>query len=73
MILLLPCIAVSGYEHFKSNIRSIYVCLTFKLFWETSGERLDGFNSEAAAQKLRGRAGTAVTVKLQSVIFIFFL
>ncbi|XP_041024178.1 carboxyl-terminal-processing peptidase 3, chloroplastic [Juglans microcarpa x Juglans regia] len=34
---------------------------------EINGERLDGLNSEAAAQKLRGSAGTAVTVKLQSI------
>lgn len=33
---------------------------------EINGERLDGVDSEAAAQKLRGRAGTTVTVKVQS-------
>ncbi|KAK4481713.1 hypothetical protein RD792_012622 [Penstemon davidsonii] len=34
---------------------------------EINGERLDGVASEAAAQKLRGRVGTSVTVKVQSV------
>ncbi|KAA8517035.1 hypothetical protein F0562_017147 [Nyssa sinensis] len=33
---------------------------------EINGERLDGIDNEAAAQKLRGRAGTTVTVKLHS-------
>ncbi|KAK9289565.1 hypothetical protein L1049_007721 [Liquidambar formosana] len=33
---------------------------------EINGERLDGVNSETAAQKLRGRAGTTVTVKLHN-------
>ncbi|KAK1575078.1 hypothetical protein Q3G72_002363 [Acer saccharum] len=33
---------------------------------EINGERLDGVDSEAAALRLRGRAGTSVTVKLQS-------
>ncbi|KAK7817065.1 carboxyl-terminal-processing peptidase 3 [Quercus suber] len=33
---------------------------------EINGERLDGVDSEAAAQKLRGRAGTIVTVKVHS-------
>lgn len=37
--------------------------------YETSGERLDGVDSEAAALKLRGRAGTSVTLKVHSVIF----
>lgn len=31
------------------------------------GERLDGVDSETAAQKLRGRAGTTVTVKVHRV------
>ncbi|XP_022151662.1 carboxyl-terminal-processing peptidase 3, chloroplastic [Momordica charantia] len=31
---------------------------------EINGERLDGVDSEAAAQKLRGRVGTIVTVKV---------
>lgn len=31
------------------------------------GEKLDGFDGEAAAQKLRGRVGTSVSVKLYSV------
>lgn len=31
---------------------------------EIDGERLEGVGSEAAAQKLRGRAGTTVTVKI---------
>lgn len=31
---------------------------------EINGERLEGIGSEAAAQKLRGRAGTIVTVKI---------
>ncbi|XP_010317889.1 carboxyl-terminal-processing peptidase 3, chloroplastic isoform X2 [Solanum lycopersicum] len=31
---------------------------------EINGERLDGVDSETAAQKLRGRAGTTVTVKV---------
>lgn len=39
----------------------------------TSGERLDGVDSEAAAQKLRGHAGTNVTVKVHSVIIILSL
>ncbi|XLU58745.1 hypothetical protein S245_053393, partial [Arachis hypogaea] len=30
---------------------------------EINGERLDGLDSEAAAQRLRGNAGTTVTVK----------
>ncbi|XP_073154477.1 carboxyl-terminal-processing peptidase 3, chloroplastic isoform X2 [Henckelia pumila] len=34
---------------------------------EINGERLDGVASETAAQKLRGRVGTTVTVKLNSV------
>ncbi|KAF7146859.1 hypothetical protein RHSIM_Rhsim03G0012100 [Rhododendron simsii] len=34
---------------------------------EINGESLDGIDSEAAAQKLRGRAGTSVTVKLHNV------
>ena len=34
---------------------------------EINGERLDGVDSETAAQKLRGRAGTTVTMKLLSV------
>ncbi|OWM67213.1 hypothetical protein CDL15_Pgr000665 [Punica granatum] len=34
---------------------------------EIDGQRLDGLDSEMAAQKLRGRAGTTVTVKIQSV------
>ncbi|XP_073045849.1 carboxyl-terminal-processing peptidase 3, chloroplastic isoform X1 [Primulina eburnea] len=34
---------------------------------EINGERLDGVASEAAAQKLRGRVGTTVTVKLNSI------
>ncbi|KZV24796.1 hypothetical protein F511_34769, partial [Dorcoceras hygrometricum] len=39
-----------------------------------SGERLDGVASETAAQKLRGRVGTTVTVKVNSVsIFFWFL
>ncbi|XP_075110694.1 carboxyl-terminal-processing peptidase 3, chloroplastic isoform X1 [Nicotiana tabacum] len=33
---------------------------------EINGERLDGVDSETAAQKLRGRAGTIVTVKVHS-------
>ncbi|GLT88247.1 hypothetical protein SLE2022_062820 [Rubroshorea leprosula] len=33
---------------------------------EINGQRLDGVDSEAAAQRLRGQAGTSVTVKLQS-------
>ncbi|KAH6799596.1 hypothetical protein C2S51_036080 [Perilla frutescens var. frutescens] len=34
---------------------------------EINGERLEGVDSEAAAQKLRGRVGTTVTVKVHSV------
>ncbi|KAM7524544.1 hypothetical protein LguiA_014446 [Lonicera macranthoides] len=34
---------------------------------EINGERLDGIDSEAAAQKLRGRVGTTVRVKVHSV------
>lgn len=34
---------------------------------DISGEKLDGIDSEAAAQKLRGRVGTFVTVKLKKV------
>ncbi|XWS43178.1 hypothetical protein CRYUN_Cryun16bG0080500 [Craigia yunnanensis] len=33
---------------------------------EINGQRLDGVDSEAAAQRLRGRAGTLVTVKLHT-------
>ncbi|KAF6176322.1 hypothetical protein GIB67_011111 [Kingdonia uniflora] len=35
---------------------------------EIDGERLAGVDGETAAQKLRGRVGTTVTVKLQNVI-----
>lgn len=34
---------------------------------EINGERLDGVDSETAAQKLRGRVGTIVTVKVHDV------
>ncbi|XVE96017.1 hypothetical protein REPUB_Repub02eG0185400 [Reevesia pubescens] len=34
---------------------------------EINGQRLDGVDSEAAAQRLRGKAGTSVTVKLHTV------
>ncbi|KZV36376.1 carboxyl-terminal-processing peptidase 3, chloroplastic [Dorcoceras hygrometricum] len=34
---------------------------------EINGERLDGVASETAAQKLRGRVGTTVTVKVNSI------
>ncbi|KAL2501691.1 Carboxyl-terminal-proCES [Forsythia ovata] len=34
---------------------------------EINGERLDGVAGEAAAQKLRGRVGTTVTIKVNSV------
>ncbi|KAL5986687.1 Carboxyl-terminal-processing peptidase 3, chloroplastic [Asimina triloba] len=34
---------------------------------EIDGQKLDGLNGEAAAQKLRGRVGTTVTVKLHTV------
>lgn len=43
-------------------------CLILSAICGTSGERLDGVDSEAAALKLRGRAGTSVTVKLHSVM-----
>nr|DAD29815.1 TPA_asm: hypothetical protein HUJ06_031283 [Nelumbo nucifera] len=33
---------------------------------EIDGQRLDGFDGEAAAQKLRGHVGTTVTIKLHS-------
>ncbi|CAL5430835.1 unnamed protein product [Camellia sinensis] len=33
---------------------------------EINGEKLDGIDSETAAQKLRGRVGTSVTVKLHN-------
>ncbi|XP_022747366.1 carboxyl-terminal-processing peptidase 3, chloroplastic-like isoform X2 [Durio zibethinus] len=33
---------------------------------EINGQRLDGIDSEAAAQRLRGQAGTSVTVKLHA-------
>lgn len=41
-------------------------------FWlcGTLGERLDGITSEGAAQKLRGRVGTTVTVKVSSVYIL---
>ena len=38
----------------------------------TLGEKLEGVGSEAAAQKLRGRAGTSVTITVQSVILNSF-
>lgn len=40
----------------------------------SSGENLDGVDTEVAVQKLRGRVGTTVTIKVQSVITnsIFF-
>jgi len=31
---------------------------------DSTGERLDGIDSETAAQRLRGNAGTTVTVKV---------
>lgn len=34
----------------------------------TLGEKLDGVDTEVAVQKLRGRVGTTVTVKVHSVI-----
>ena len=34
----------------------------------TSGEKLNGVDTEVAVQKLRGRVGTTVTVKFHSVI-----
>ncbi|XP_023638563.1 carboxyl-terminal-processing peptidase 3, chloroplastic isoform X2 [Capsella rubella] len=34
---------------------------------EINGEKMDGIDSEAAAQKLRGRVGTFVTIKLKCV------
>lgn len=43
--------------------------ITSSAFCLASGERLDGIDSEGAAQRLRGRAGTTVTVKVWSVIF----
>ncbi|CAB41187.1 carboxyl terminal protease-like protein [Arabidopsis thaliana] len=36
---------------------------------EINGEKLDDVDSEAAAQKLRGRVGTFVTIKLKNVLF----
>ncbi|XP_057741682.1 carboxyl-terminal-processing peptidase 3, chloroplastic isoform X2 [Arachis stenosperma] len=35
---------------------------------EINGERLDGLDSEAAAQRLRGNAGTTVTVKVKDSV-----
>ncbi|OVA12273.1 PDZ domain [Macleaya cordata] len=40
---------------------------------EIDGERLDGVDGEAAAQKLRGRVGTTVTVKFHDVNTNLFL
>lgn len=37
---------------------------------DSAGERLDGVDSEGAAQKLRGNAGTTVTVKVHCEIII---
>ena len=40
----------------------------FEYISDSAGERLDGVDSESAAQKLRGNAGTTVTVKVHSAI-----
>lgn len=40
--------------------------MLFHIFFNV-GERLNGIPSEAAAQKLRGRVGTTVTVKVHTV------
>jgi len=37
---------------------------------DCAGERLDGIDSETAAQRLRGNAGTTVTVKVHRVTII---
>lgn len=41
--------------------------MTMLFLCNFTGQKLDGIDSEAAAQKLRGRVGTSVTVKLKSV------
>lgn len=43
------------------------MAITPFLLYETLGEKLDDVDSEAAAQKLRGRVGTFVTIKLKNV------
>lgn len=45
------------------------MAITPFLLYETLGEKLDDVDSEAAAQKLRGRVGTFVTIKLKNVLF----
>lgn len=42
---------------------------TWKYF-DFAGESVDGIDSEAAAQRLRGNAGTTVTVKVHCEIII---
>jgi hypothetical protein len=45
----------------------------FEYVSDSAGERLDGIDSEGAAQRLRGNAGTTVTVKVHCEIIIHFL
>lgn len=47
--------------------------LLFENIYDSAGERLDGIDSEAAAQRLRGNAGTTVTVKVHSVIISVYV
>jgi hypothetical protein len=46
----------------------------FEYVSDSAGERLDGIDSEGAAQRLRGNAGTTVTVKVhcEMIILPFF-
>ena len=61
-----------NYNLFLFHILTLYSHLLLIISNDlalTPGERLDGVDSESAAQKLRGPAGTTVTVKVQNVIF----
>lgn len=52
-------------SHFPGTI--LYRLTIMYVFSGTLGERLDGISSEGAAQKLRGKVGTSVTVKVHRV------
>lgn len=55
-------ITIGSFKFVSSEKQITFFCL--KKVSVSSGERLDGLGSEAAAQKLRGNAGTTVTVKV---------
>ncbi|KHG12706.1 Carboxyl-terminal-processing protease [Gossypium arboreum] len=63
-------ISPKEYQSFRigsdGNLQGVGLFITVepKTGHLVSGQRLDGVDSEAAAQRLRGKAGTSVTVKL---------